>query len=496
MRSFRSRALAVTAAALLGVLVPGVAQAAPPDNDDFATSTVISSLPFVTEQNLAEATKAVDDPVGCGGDGYANSVWFSYTAPESGLLRLLTDGSDRDLMVTTYTGERNDLKQVWDPFYDGCTVERTKPVTFPATAGTTYHFMVSGKSSPVGTLKLAVDRIAPLANDRFADAQPVSLPFSAPNPDYTRASYEPDEPGACGAQGLPSIWYSYTAAQTQSLVAMIDSWGSAPELGVYEGTSLAGLTALGCVSRTDYSGEAFRLEVGKTYYFQWVGGGYYSSSSTLKLSEAAPLRTQLHTSTDDQPVYLAVGFSATHYNSYNAPVTTEWDFGDGTTAPPSTNTSQEHKYAKDGVYEVKVRSTSADGRTTTATTTTTVKTHDVGITKFTVPSAARAGEQKTISVQVANTNNPEKPTVRLYKSDGSSWTQVASQTIEVPAHPTRKVTFSFKYTFTAEDAAIGRVTFRAVAELPWPVEDARPMDNEVIAIATTVRPAAAAAVSN
>ncbi|WP_434448972.1 PKD domain-containing protein [Lentzea sp. E54] len=491
------RSLAVAAAVLMGVLVPGVAHAAPPSNDDFGASTTITALPYSVEQDTTEATKAADDPYACQGDGLTGSVWFTYTATENGLLRLKTEGSDRDLHVTTFTGERGDLKQVWNPMWDGCTTSRTTPITFPATAGTTYHFMVSGNGTPGGALKLALDRIAPVANDDFANARPVtSLPFSAPKPDFTLASAEPDEPAptSCsGSQGLPSVWYAFTPTRTQSLVVKMDASGGGPYGAVYEGTSLPELRMLACVTGYHYSGKAVGVTEGRTYYMQVTGlNDRYPSPATLRLSEAAPLQTELYGSSEERPLYETIGFSVRHNNSYEAPVTTSWDFGDGTTAPPSTETSQQHKYAKDGEYTVTVNSTSSDGRTSSDTTVVKIKTHDVGITRFAVPSSARAGQQKTITVQVANTRYLEKPTVTLYRSDGDSWEQVGQLSIEVPAHPTRKVNFPFAYTFTPEDAAIGKVTFRAVV-LPWPTQDAREQDNEVIAIATTVHPAATVA---
>jgi hypothetical protein len=495
------RSIAVVAAVALGMITPGVAHAAPPSNDDFDAPTVIGALPYAVEQDTTESTRAIDDPDACEGDAVKGSVWFTYTAAENGLLRLRTEGGDRDLHVTTFTGERGDLKQVWDPMWDGCTTSRSKPITFPATAGTRYYFMVSGNSTPGGALKLAVDRIARLANDDFAHAQPVtSLPFSAPKPDFVLASAEPDEPAPApcfGSQGLPSVWYAYTPAQTQSLAIKLDGSGIGPYIAVYEGAALADLKLLACTTGNSYRGKAVRVTQDRTYYVQFSGASdRYPSPATMQLSEAPPLQTQVYSSSEERSVFETVGFSLQHNNSYDEPITTSWDFGDGTTAAPGTATSQEHQYARDGEYTVTVNSTSPDGRTSSDTTLVTVKTHDLGITKFTTPASARAGVQKTITVQVANTRYLEKPTVLLYRSDGSSWEQVGMLSIEVPAHPTRKVNFPFAYTFTPEDAAIGKVSFRAEVVLPWPARDARPADNVAISIATTVRPAATAALTN
>jgi hypothetical protein len=94
-------------------------------------------------------------------------------------------------------------------------------------------------------------------------------------------------------------------------------------------------------------------------------------------------------------------------------------------------------------------------------------------------------------VQVSNTRYLEKDTtVTLYKYGEWGWQELGVMKLDVPAHPTRKVTFPFAYTFTQDDAARGKVGFRAVVSLPYPSRDALPLDNEVISTATTVLPAA------
>lgn len=489
MPSWRSIAAVVVVA--LGIVTPGVAHAAPPSNDDIGAATPITTLPFTAQQSLAEATTASDDPGACDGYSPRGSVWFSHTATEDGFLRISTDGSSRQVLTTAFTGERGDLRY----FPDNCTSTSSRPITFRAKAGTRYHFMVSDSSTPGAQVNLTVQRVAPLANDDFANAQAVpSLPFSTPGPDLALAGYETDEPvaqGCSGYEGSPSAWYSYTPATTQSVLARVQTNGSGPRLAIYDGPSLTELRQVGCTGASYYDGRAMRLNAGTTYYIQVSGPTYNSSPVTVRLDEAPALQTSLYTgSSGDRSVYETIGFTLDHSAQWGNAVTSVVDFGDGTTSAPTGEEQVGHRYSVDGVYTVTVSATSADGRTATDTTTVTVKTHDVAITRFTPPASARAGQQKQITVQVGNTRHLEKATVTLFRSDGDWWKEVGVLTLDVPAHPTRKVSFPFAYTFTPEDAAIGKVTFRAVLSLPYPVQDARPMDNEVIAIATTVRPAA------
>jgi hypothetical protein len=493
------RSIAVVTAVALGMITPGVAHAAPPSNDDFDASAPITALPFTAQVDRTEATRAPDDPANCVQRPADGSVWFHHTATENGIVRVSTDGSDLDVKLSVLIGSRGDLRSV------GCSGPDT-PLTFRMTAGQTYYFMAAdGYDGRGATLKLNVQRMAPVANDDFAKAQQVtSLPFSAPQPDFTLASAEQDEPwtAACAGvrEGTPTVWYTYTPTTTQSVFGqVVVNGGGGPVLGVYEGSSLPELRALGCVNPSYYNGKAFRFEAGKTYRLQLQYSFYATNDATMRLSETPPLETEVSSgASGERSIFQDITFTTYPRNHYDQPVTTEWDFGDGTVLQPSTDASRTHRYAKDGNYTVTVRSASQDGRTATDTTTVAVKTHDVGIAKFVTPASARAGQQKAINVQVSNTRYLENgATVTLYKYGEFGWQEIGRLALDVPAHPTRKVTFPFSYTFTPEDAARGKANFRATVSLPYPSWDALPLDNEAISTATTVSPAIArSAVAN
>ncbi|WP_225440118.1 PKD domain-containing protein [Amycolatopsis eburnea] len=484
--SLRSRgriALATALTAAFALLVPGVAHAAPPSNDDFDRATAITALPFTAQQDTSEATKAVDDPSWCQSYDVRGSVWFQYTATADGYLRASTQGSSPEMILAVHTGTRGVLRGV----DGGCGVGRD--ATFLAKAGTTYSVMVSGYDVPGGALSLSLDSVPAAANDDFAGAQPVpALPFSA-QPDFSVASYEADEPeSTCQYDGniVPSVWYAYTnTGEAKSVTARTRGYGSA--VSVYTGNSLPELKQVACKNDSYGQPTAFRAAAGTTYYVRVTGPAQSYEPITLSLEDAPALEPSISQSPSYPTVYDNVSFSADSWNEIDKPMTADWDFGDGATAPAGT-APVSHHYAADGTYTVTLHATSPDGRTATKTTSVTVTTHDVGIAKFTVPAAARAGESKPISVDVSNTRYAETATVVLSRNDGTWWRQVATLTLTVPARPTKTVRFPFAYTFTPDDAIDGKVTFRAELSLPYPVRDARPSDNEVIAIATTVKP--------
>lgn len=484
MLSFSRRRIATITAAVvaLGVALPAVAQAEPPSNDDFAASTAVTALPFTTQLDTSEATEATDDPFWCQGYDVGGTVWFSYTPTEDALLRATTDGSGHGTILSANTGTRGELAGVPNACDIGTTTGAT--ITFPARAGTTYHFMVAGYRVPGGALSFGLRTIPPTPNDAFADAEALTLP-STRETDLSAATTEYDEPDqGCGVSVARSTWYAFTPTETKSVLARLSETYSAA-VAVYTGDTLLDLTRIGCAG-SGYSPVLFRATAGTTYYLQ-VFGSTHTDTATLNLTEAPPLRPYFTTSPYEPTIYELTQFQA-DTGEFNTPVAGgEWDFGDGTVTP-ANGASISHHYTADGTYQVTLTVVSPDGRTATRTSPVTVETHDVSISRFATPAKARTGDTKQITVQVANTRYLESVTTDLYKSEGAGWVQVGTLTLDVPASPTRTVRFPFAYTFTAADAVAGKVAFKAVVRLPYDVRDARPFDNELISTAATVLP--------
>jgi hypothetical protein len=162
-----------------------------------------------------------------------------------------------------------------------------------------------------------------------------------------------------------------------------------------------------------------------------------------------------------------------------------WNFGDGTTHSDLCWNVQYKQYQNDGDYTVSVAVTFEDV-TKNLSRDVSVRTHDVAITKFTVPQSARVGQTRQIGVYVRNNRYPENVQVELYKSTVNGYAWVGTLTQYTPVRPAnRTTTFSFNYTFTAEDAYNGKVTFRAKANI-LDARDALQADNEAISLPTRV----------
>lgn len=469
---------------LLGMAVllpagPALAQTAPP-NDDFSAATTIGALPFTDSADTTGASSAADDPVTCGNNG---SVWYAFTPQQNEALSADTFGSDYATVLSVYTGARGALTAVACNNSSG---SAQTIVDFNATAGTTYFFLISQccgtGGSGGGHLVFNLSILQPPANDNFSSAtQITTLPFTG-TADTTAATLEPGEPAPCTFPPLAgSVWYAFTPATTESVSASVSS-NFFSLLAVYTGTSVGKLTSLGC-GLSDEAPVTMHLNAGTTYYFQ-AGGFSEAGPLTFQLVVTPPPTAELAFAPTDPSIFDTIQFFDDSYDPGNAGRTETWDFGDGTTG---TGPSPTHTYAADGDHTVKLTITTTDGRTATTSQVVHVVTHDVAITTFTVPTSARPGATRSITVGVSDNRYPETVQVQLLKGNiQGGFDVVGTMTLPVPVKPAGHTTqFTFSYTFTSGDAAIGKVTFEATATLQG-ARDALPADNTAIAT-TSVR---------
>lgn len=79
-------------------------------HDDFDAARVIDALPYADTVDTSYATSWEDDPAFCEGTG-SRTVWYRFTATESGVLTVSTEGSTYDTVVGVYEGARGKLAQ-------------------------------------------------------------------------------------------------------------------------------------------------------------------------------------------------------------------------------------------------------------------------------------------------------------------------------------------------------------------------------------------------
>jgi len=174
-----------------------------------------STLPFVSEADSPEASRAGDDPL-CLDPPLGmewGTVWYAFTPQEdlringrivSSLSPVPLPPPDRSTAMSVYTGERGALEQI---------VCHHDYARFDATAGETYYIM-AGLPEPGSPLVFLAEQLPPPpVNDDFDDATVITaLPFSD-DVGTGGAIAERDDPGPCGDEPQdPNVWYAYTPA--------------------------------------------------------------------------------------------------------------------------------------------------------------------------------------------------------------------------------------------------------------------------------------------
>jgi Tol biopolymer transport system component len=388
----------------------------------------------------------------------------------------------------TPTDGFNDVGPSWSP-------DATQIVFESNRAGDQQIFVMNADGSGITQLTFDVGvsntsahwirQVSP-ANDDFANAAGISaLPFSA-NVNLALATTEAVEPASTCSNSFggvgKTVWYSFTPAQTGSISASTFNAGFSSVVAAYTGTSVASLTEVGCAVFGNR--VTFRALANTTYYFQV--GGLFGQSGTLEfhLEVPPPPVANFFFFPFDASVFDVVQFIDQSFDPGGVGFAPQaWTFGDGTTG---TGGSPTHRYAADGDYPAQLTATTLDGRTAMATQTVHVRTHDVAITRFATPNAASSGQTRRIVVSLNSRRYTETVEVQLFRSVPGGFQQFGSLTQSVPMNPKNGTTdFAFSYTFTADDATIGKVTFRAVAVISG-ARDALPADNEAIAPPTKV----------
>lgn len=143
-----------------------------PPNDHFSNRVAVAAARLDLVGSNIQASREVDEPLHAGSAG-DTSIWWSWTAPNSGPVILSTFGSSFDTVLAVYRGTRlSSLIQVAaNDDIDPLSTLLTSSVLFNANAGTTYQIAIDGYDGASGTVALRLDSPVPTLTDgqRLAD---------------------------------------------------------------------------------------------------------------------------------------------------------------------------------------------------------------------------------------------------------------------------------------------------------------------------------------
>jgi hypothetical protein len=127
-----------------------------PGNDLFSQALILSGTSGSTTGTNVGATKEAGEPNHANISTATNSVWWTWTAPETGVVRFTTLYTTFDTVMAAYTGSPvNGLTLIAsNDDYDSANGYPQSLIGFPATAGTTYSIAVAGYNGTNGTITL------------------------------------------------------------------------------------------------------------------------------------------------------------------------------------------------------------------------------------------------------------------------------------------------------------------------------------------------------
>jgi hypothetical protein len=242
--------------------------ASAPPNDHFDNRIAIDGgTGQITGANIF-ATKQGGEPPHADNLG-GRSVWWSWTAPTTGIVTFDTVGSGYDTTISVYKGNSVDTLSLLIG-NDDIGIPVASRVTFTATKGNIYHIAVDGYDGDFGTIVLNwTNEIPP--NDNFADRILLNGESGRAQGTNINAGRESGEPTITDANEIHSVWWSWTAARSGNVT--VDTIGSDFDsiLAVYTGMSLQSLVRIVSNGDTNDRRVTFNAEQGQTYHFL-VGG--------------------------------------------------------------------------------------------------------------------------------------------------------------------------------------------------------------------------------
>ncbi len=256
-----------------------------PANDDFADAIILSGTTASSTGTNRNATSEPGEPVHAGLGG-GSSVWWRWTAPVSGRVRIDTRNSNFDTVLAVYRGSRlGRLREVASN--DDARGTRQSAVTFQAQVGRIYRIAVDGYGGDEGdiALNLAVTESVRVRNDNFNRAIRLRGRSGRVTGTNRGATAQRGEPVHAGVGGGKSVWWKWRAPRSGRVTFSTRGSNFDTVLAVYRGSRLRRLREV--ASNDDVMGRlqsavTFRARRGRIYRI--AVDGYRGAEGDIILS--------------------------------------------------------------------------------------------------------------------------------------------------------------------------------------------------------------------
>jgi len=259
-------------------------------NDNFANRATVFGSDVTVYGDNSKATREFGEPAHAATGTVNATVWWSWLAPDNGLLTVDPRGSGYWPTVALYAGGMN-----------GPRVETVGFNTFPVTAGQTYSLVAGTLGGSGGEFKLRLRLFQPPANDNFVNRFLIAGAPQHLTGHCVGATSEPGEPQYPWGQSanLRSVWWTWTAPSSGRF-RIGSVRGQAEDefsVAVYTGSALASLTRLSAGQRgrtvADASaGQAYNIAI-FTFAETWDSFDFLIEQITPAVNDNFANRTPL-----------------------------------------------------------------------------------------------------------------------------------------------------------------------------------------------------------
>jgi len=255
----------LTTATIAVLFCTAISVVAQPANDNFADRIALTGYTNVVPISSTTATAEPGEPNGKNLLLYG-SVWFEWTAPETGTVHLYYSGDGYFRQFGVYTGSKlTSLHRIG---------QINTGVTFEAKEGQVFEIQaMAPHTTPDYFMNLEL--VTRPANDDFTDRFQLEGAMVSTNGDSEAATREPGEPKHNGLKFGRSLWYAWTAPASGFL--FVDVTNSPQQMcAPYTGSSVSHLKPVAglLINQSPFSG-VMPVQAGTEYELAVDGTLYY-----------------------------------------------------------------------------------------------------------------------------------------------------------------------------------------------------------------------------